>query len=415
MQLTAHQQQMLNGDFGPAYAWAMKFLVDTGTVLGADRLIPIRYAFFMADTDAMGEAGINFMEELAQAAPEERTPKANLYLESRQTATELSEYGLPQWFMDLDQRRLDAIAKLGCIMEYGHINNHSIPAPCFGESIAMGSTPTAIYANSALGARTNFEAGPAALASALAGYVPRWGLHLDENRVPKRVFNVERTPQNLAEWGALGAAIGLRLNNASEIPLITGLDEHPGALALNHIGASLASYAAVGLFHVEGATPEAHQFKEIDLPVEPLTGAELDAVLSTEKLNDQPLDLVVLGAPQMGWSEVVELAQLLDGKRVADNTTLLAFVDKGSIDTARTLGLADKLEAAGCRLLDGIDYFQSGSEPIRQANGWTTTLTASPKLGNILNGAGYKAAATTLETCVASAVAGRVTKGGTNA
>ncbi|MBE9398937.1 DUF521 domain-containing protein [Pontibacterium sp. N1Y112] len=408
MQLTAHQQQMLDGNFGPAYAWAMKFLVDTGTVLGADRLIPIRYAFFMADTDAMGEAGIHFMEELAQAAPEQRIPAANLYLESRHTARELLDFGLPQWFMDLDQRRLDAIAKLGCIMEYGHINNHSIPAPCFGESIAMGSTPTAIYANSALGARTNFEAGPAALASALAGYVPRWDLHLDENRVPKRVFEVERTPQNLAEWGALGAAIGLRLNNANEIPLIKGLDEHPGALALNHIGASLASYAAVGLFHVEGATPEAHLFTESDLPTERLTGTELDAVLSIEKLDAQSLDLVVLGAPQMGWSEVVELTQLLDGKKVATNTTLLAFVDNGSIETARTLGLADKLEAAGCHLLDGIDYFQSGSEPIRQANGWTNTLTASPKLGNILNGAGYNAAATTLAVCIQSAIAGRV-------
>ncbi|PSW20581.1 DUF521 domain-containing protein [Photobacterium sanctipauli] len=409
MNLNSEQQRMLDGEFGPSIQWAIKFLVETGTMLGADSLIPIRYAFLMADTDAMGEAGINFVQELGQQIEQTNTmPRANLYLESRHTANELVEFGLPAWFVDLDNRRLEAISKIGCIMEFGHINNHSVPAPCYGEAIAMGSTPSAIYANSALGARTNFEAGPAALAAALAGYVPRWGLHLDENRVPQRAFSVERTPQSLTEWGALGAIVGQRLNNSSEIPIIHGIDAHPGALALNHFGAAIASYGAVGLFHVAGWTPEAYKFASLQLPSEIVSNEEISAFISGKQLENEPLDLVVFGAPQMGLDEIIELEQGLRGNQVAERVTMLAFSDKGTIDAAERLGILRSLEQSGCQLLDGIDYFQAGSEPIRQSNNWRTAITPSVKLSNILNGAGYTAAAVTINNAIQSAIAGKV-------
>lgn len=408
MKLTDQQKQIMDGSQGPCRAWAMKFLKDTGTALGAEDLVPIRYALMMADTDAMGEAGVEFIARLNQASPEERRPRASLVLESRYSAKELKRFGLPQSFLDLDEKRLEVIRQLGCNMEFGHINHHSIPAPCFGESIAMGSTPTAIYMNSAIGARTNFEAGPAGLAAALVGYVPRWGLHLDEGRRPQRRFRLEQVPQTLAEWGALGAAIGRRLNSMAEIPLIEGVSVHPGALAMNHLGAALASFSAVGMFHMPGVTPEAGRFDGSSLEGEVLGGAEIDAMFDFGSLADKSLDVVIIGAPQMSWNEVVELRQLLSGEKITDSVALLAFTDSGTLDAARSLGLDAELAELGCTLIDGVDYFQSGSEPIRKANGWSVALTPSLKLANILKGAGYQAAAAPLDACIASARAGRV-------
>ena len=51
-----------------------------------------------------------------------------------------------------------------------------------GEHMAYGDTGVVIYSNSVLGARSNFEGGPSALAAGLTGRTPRYGYHLDEHR-----------------------------------------------------------------------------------------------------------------------------------------------------------------------------------------------------------------------------------------
>ncbi len=388
----------------------MKFQIDTGQVLGATKCVPVRYVFLMADTDAMGEAGISFLKTLADAPVTERMPMANLYLESRYAPQELRKYGLSDTFFNLDTRRLTALAKIGCHMGYNHINHHSIPAPCFGENVAMGSTPSAIYANSALGARTNFEAGPAGIATALTGCVPYWGLHLDNMRIPKVRFHIAYLPQNLSEWGALGAYIGTQLQNMNDIPILTGISEKVPALALNHLGASMASYGAVGMFHIQGTTPEAHIHTNIlsNLPTHMVTQHHIQDMLTPHQITGKPLDLVVIGTPQMCWTDILDLHKKLQGKTIHPGVTMFAFTDKGTFDTATALGVSTDLANCECTLLDGIDYFQAGSDIMRIHNGWSVALTPSCKLANILNGAGYKARAISLDDCIASAIQGRV-------
>ena len=56
--------------------------------------------------------------------------------------------------------------------------------PHFGEHIAWAESSAVCYANSVLGARTNREGGPSALAAALTGVTPAYGYHLDQNRTP---------------------------------------------------------------------------------------------------------------------------------------------------------------------------------------------------------------------------------------
>ncbi|WP_315983348.1 aconitase X [Aliamphritea spongicola] len=73
MQLNAYQERMLKGEMGASRAWAMQFQLDTGRVLSAESLTPIRYAFFMADTDAMGKPVSAFWKNW----PKHRRPNAS--------------------------------------------------------------------------------------------------------------------------------------------------------------------------------------------------------------------------------------------------------------------------------------------------------------------------------------------------
>ena len=71
-----------------------------------------------------------------------------------------------------------------------------------------------------LGARSNFEGGPSALAAALTGRTPRYGCHLDAGPRATRRFRVTARPRELAEWGALGGLTGEACGSYWEVPVI---------------------------------------------------------------------------------------------------------------------------------------------------------------------------------------------------
>ena len=90
--------------------------------------------------------------------------------------------GQQQWMADLEARAIAAFEALGVLMTNTCINYQTIMPPVLGEHMAYGDTGVVIYSNSVLGARSNFEGGPSALAAALTGRTPRYGFHLDRNR-----------------------------------------------------------------------------------------------------------------------------------------------------------------------------------------------------------------------------------------
>ena len=91
----------------------------------------------------------------------------------------------------------------------------------------MGDTGSVIYANSVLGARSNFEGGPSALAAALTGRTPRYGYHLDGYRRATRRFRLDARPRDLSEWGAVGGIVGEACGSYWQVPVIDGLDGGP--------------------------------------------------------------------------------------------------------------------------------------------------------------------------------------------
>lgn len=93
----------------------------------------------------------------------------------------------------------------------------------------------------------------------VVGYVPSFGFLKDEGRKATWIVEVKTTKKPEAQL--LGSAIGMKV--MEEVPYIRGLDKWLGTLDedaktyLKDFGAATASNGAVGLYHVEGITPEA--------------------------------------------------------------------------------------------------------------------------------------------------------------
>src|SRR5204862_1211676 len=148
-------------------------------------------------------------------------------------------------------RRMDVVTTDTCI------NYQTVYQPHLGEHVAGGDTGTVIYANSVFGARTNFESGPAALAAAVTGRTPEYGFHLDEHRKATFAVELKARLDDLADWGAVGKLVGESRQDYFAVPVFHGYRRTPTADELKHLGAALASYGSMAMFHFVGVTPEA--------------------------------------------------------------------------------------------------------------------------------------------------------------
>jgi len=282
-----------------------------------------------------------------------------------------------------------------------------------GEHLAMGDTGVTIYVNSVMGAHSNFEGGPSALAAGLTGRTPRYGYHLPQHRRGTRHFELTQRPRDLADWGALGGIVGRIANSYWEVPVISGLDSAPTSDELKHLGTAMASFGSVALFHIPGITPEARTvsdaFQGAAAPKPVTIGADdFDRFYKGYAQAGEKVDVVVFGAPQLSIVEMQQLAGLLDGRTVHASTTLLVTTSPEVKHSADRMGLTSRIEAAGGIVASGICFYQSYAREMGEANGWHRLLTNSAKLVNIIGGYGYQPSLGTTEQCVESAIAGRM-------
>src|SRR5215216_2908506 len=249
---------MLAGEQGCAREWALRHQIEVGEFFDAPDFVLVGQAHVMADTESLGEEGVRWLEALAALPSDERRVRIPTITDPR--GVDFNTYkrlGQTDVMADIEARAIGALEALGVLMTNTCINYQTVFPPVRGEHLAMGDTGVAIYSNSVLGARSNFEGGPSALAAGLTGRTPRYGFHLDEHRGGTRHFTLAHQPRDLADWGALGGIVGKATNSYWEVPVVTGLASVPNSDELKHFGAALASFGSVALFHMPGVTPEA--------------------------------------------------------------------------------------------------------------------------------------------------------------
>ena len=410
MKLDDEEQAMRAGTLGRVAQIAIEHQIRVGDFFGAADFVPVTQAHIMADTESLGESGVRWLEELADA--DDRRARVRIPTITDPRGTDFAKAAMLKqaaWMLTLERRAIDAFVRLGVAMTDTCINYQTIQAPTRGEHLAFGDTGVVIYSNAICGARSNFEGGPSALSAGLTGRTPRYGFHLDAQRQATVRFRVDTMPKSLNEWGALGGVIGRLAGNYWAVPVVEGLDGVPGSDAMKHFGAAMASFGSIALFHLVGITPEAMRLEDVGgerLPVAHRIGAADVQALQRSYATTDEVDVVVFSAPQLSLYELRRIADLCDGRRFV--RPLLAVTSPQVKPDCDRFGYTERIEGAGGQVLSGMCFYQSYAREVAEANGWKRLATNSAKLVNILGGYGYVPMLASMEQCVEAAETGRL-------
>lgn len=348
MQISKEEQAMLDGDHGRATQKAMEILTTLGRIYGAEQLIPVSSVQISGVSYAnLGEAGLAFLSEMAEGGGQARVlttlNPAGMDIENWENL------GISADFAEKQQRVLDAFERMNVITTATCTPYLIGNLPHFGEHIAWAESSAVCYANSVLGARTNREGGPSALAASLTGLTPAYGYHLDENRQPTVTIEVETDINKNSDFGALGKAIGERVqrDEGARVPYIRGM-ETATVENLKSFCASVATYGGVALFHAAGITPEVSQhFPPEDKII--ITTAEIQqARESMIDATSSEIDFVSLGCPHLSIKEIARIAELLAGKKVTKEFWITTARPMKEI--ADRMGYTAVIEAAGAKI-----------------------------------------------------------------
>jgi predicted aconitase len=411
MRLTSDEEAMLAGAEGEAVQRALQMQREVGEFFGATDFVPVNSAHLMAEIESMGEAGLAFVEEMAALGGQVRVPTT---CNPRSVdAARWQALGQDQRQVELEARLSAVLARLGVLVVDTCINYQTIMPPRRGEHLAWGDTGTVIFANSVAGARTNFEGGPVALAAGLTGRTARYGYHLPEQRRGTVLVEVRDQPRRRSDWSALGCVVGRLVNDYWQVPVLTGLDGGVTVEELKHLGAALASFGSLAMFHLVGVTPEAGTVEEAGggqaparrLVVEP--GAIEAAYRSFVPARERP-DLVVFSAPQLSLFELRDLARALHGRHVHPDVRLIATTNYHNQAMAERLGYIGAIEAAGGLVVSGACFYLLTPRELAERFGYHTIVTDSAKLANIIAGYDYNPVFRPTEVCLQAALEGRL-------
>ena len=413
IRLDDEERAMLAGELGEPRKLSMEHLLLVGGFFDAEDLVEVSQVHLMADTESTGAAGLEYLEMLGAYPEDERRVRAPTVTDPLGCDfAKADRINHPREFI-AQERRLDAaLRSLGILVTQTCINYQTILPPVLGEHLAYGDTGSSIYANSVMGARTNFQGGPSALAAALTGRAPRYGLHLDERRRGTNLWELRCRPESLSDWGAAGAIVGRAQSSYWEVPVIAGVDGAPTSDQLKQFGAALASFGSTPLFHMVGVTPEAPDLASVFDGAPPaataIARADVDGVYDAYRPDDDRLDVVVFAAPQLSLIEMQRVGLLLHDRSVHPDVAVLAATSPEIKAACDRMGITGTIEASGAIVLEGVCFYQMHAREIGEANGWRRLMSNSAKIVNILGGYGYEPVLGTMEQCIDSAVAGRI-------
>ena len=269
MKLTKDEEAILNGSEGKEKAKLMKILVRFGNIFGADQLVELGGA-----PHSNMFIGASYMSSMIKMLRQCADAGLKSYATYTVNPRPYDVYNVQNNVKDMEliyegyslQKELDYVhALLGapdlnlrtCACYLKEVGN----APEPGTYVAWAESSAVNYGNSVLGLRTNRNGAGMDLIQAMLGKAPRFGLMDDKER--KASWLVEIKTSNEPDWGAIGTGIGQKC--VEDVPYVTGLDTYfeggevtPENLHfLKAMGSATASSGAVGLYHVDGVTPDA--------------------------------------------------------------------------------------------------------------------------------------------------------------
>ena len=341
MILTDEQQAILNGEKGETLAKVMETVVRYGELFGAEKLVPVTSQYNHLVTSfglKMIKPVYALMDELIEAGA---VSKQQFSLDPRPVDKNVPANFLQNLIFNkiMYAKQADYEVQLG---KLGLMNEDAFTCACYmdevgnkpekGEVLSWAESSAVVYANSVLGARCNRNSGIIDIMGSVVGYVPYFGLLTEEGRKATWIVEIKTTKKPEAQL--LGSAIGMKVMEA--VPYVKGLDKWLGnelddaaCTYLKDFGAATASNGAVGLYHIDGLTPEAKEQGESliaeNANVYVIDDAELQRVYDNYpviwKNPDAKPKLCFMGCPHMSleqlktWTDRVEAALAENGNQ----------------------------------------------------------------------------------------------------
>ncbi|MBQ9914418.1 MAG: DUF521 domain-containing protein [Clostridia bacterium] len=274
MILTQEQQAILDGSKGEVMAKVMKTLVMYGEAFGAEKLVPITSDYNHLVT-SFGLKVMSPVYDLMQTILDAGVVSGQKFsvdprpIDKKVPANFLQNLIFNKFMYTKQDFYEDQLKKLGLL------NKDAFTCTCYmdevgnkpkkGDVLSWAESSAVVYANSVLGARCNRNSGIIDIMGSIVGYVPYFGLLTDEGR--KATWVVKIQTEKKPEAQLLGSAIGMKV--MEDVPYVVGLDKWIGTelndsacAYLKDFGAATASNGAVGLYHIDGLTPEAVELGE---------------------------------------------------------------------------------------------------------------------------------------------------------
>lgn len=340
MKLTEEQQAILDGEKGETLAKVLETMVRYGELFGADSMVPISSQYNHLVT-SFGLKTLTPVYDLLNQLIDAKAPSKQKFsldprpMDSNVPSNFLQNFIFNHFMYTKQDEYEEQLKKLGALNEDAYTCTCYMKevgnVPNKGEILSWSESSAVVYANSVIGARCNRNSGIIDLMGSVVGYVPNFGLLKDEGRKAKWIVEIKTTKKPEAQL--LGSAIGMKV--MEDVPYIVGLDKWLGQLDdaaktyLKDFGAATASNGAVGLYHVEGITPEAVEqgraLLEENVQTYVIDDAELERVYRSYpviwKKKDAKPKLCFMGCPHMSleqlksWTKAVEDALLKNGNK----------------------------------------------------------------------------------------------------
>ncbi len=345
MHLTKEEEQIYEGEEGWTKKKAMEILVAIGDINHASKLIQIKTAHVSGVSyKTIGEA-FEFINSL-ESTVEVKSTLNPIGMDIEKW----DEMGISKEFANKQTEVLAAYKKLGISADCTCIPYLIGNAPGKGEHLAWAESSAVLYANSVLGARTNMEGAPSALAAALIGKTPFYGLHQAENRKPEIKVCVNCDLAD-ADYSALGFMIGDLVGD--KIPMIE-IPSLPSKDELKHLSAAIGATGSVGMYHIRGITPESEaEGMESELSEEKIEIEKNDLEEFYALSRTREPDVIAIGCPHCSSRELKRIYELLKtgGKGRKVGKDFFIFTARAITQNNQTQRIIEKIENYGVKVI----------------------------------------------------------------
>ena len=356
MDVPAELLSMLSGEQGPTKQKASRLVIDLAVTAGATQFVRAEHAHVSGVSVITGGHGLRrFLSDLS-GDPQGRVSIPTTLNSAGCDHDKMEEMGIDhpdfleqQFEIVQSYSELGIEATLSCTPYDRGIESE--------EGIGSWAESNAVcFSNSYTSLVTNRESGLSALATAITGWAPLWGLHIDENRIPNILVNVECEMDDPTDWSILGDWIGKNLKPEWELPWgpmprITGLPSATFEMR-KALTASAANYGCPMLW-ADGLTGDAPEVTSYQGEMT-FTRDELDRRY-LELAPSGTVDLVVIGCPQASVGEARSTAAAVRARmelgEAIPNQRLWVFMSSHNYDLIAADGTLDILEEAGALVL----------------------------------------------------------------